>query len=258
MTTPSPLPIHAGVARIEPLENPVIISDLHLSDKNPALLMGFMKFLETVAPRYKELIILGDFFDFWIGDDAMAQAQPIIAQLQYYTSLGHRLYIMQGNRDVMLGEDFARACGGTLIQDPIKVNIKGRDILLSHGDAWCLLDKRYQQFRAMVRNPLWQQAALSKSVQERIRMANQARQQSEETKTVKSAARMDVVESAVHEAARQYGVDVVIHGHTHKPAAHVAGAIERYVVPNWELTPTQQMSGYITFLDGGRPQIQKF
>ena len=155
------VPAEAGITEPAPLENPVLISDLHLTTKKPATIMGFFRFMKDVAPHYSELVILGDLFDFWIGDDAMAAAEPIIAQLKLYSSLGHRLLIMPGNRDVMLGEDFARACGAELLAPQVKVNIKGRDVLLSHGDEWCLRDKEYQAFRAMVRNPQWQRMALS-------------------------------------------------------------------------------------------------
>lgn len=254
------VPAEAGITEPAPLENPVLISDLHLTTKKPATIMGFFRFMKDVAPHYSELVILGDLFDFWIGDDARAAAEPIIAQLKLYSSLGHRLLIMPGNRDVMLGEDFARACGAELLAPQVKVNIKGRDVLLSHGDEWCLRDKEYQAFRAMVRNPQWQRMALSKSVAERMAMATNARSQSEGDKTVKTEAEMDVVESAVAESARAFGVDCVIHGHTHKPMAHVAGAIERWVIPDWELDDAKGggRSGCITFLENGRPQIKTF
>ena len=226
------VPAEAGITEPAPLENPVLISDLHLTTKKPATIMGFFRFMKDVAPHYSELVILGDLFDFWI------------AQLKLYSSLGHRLLIMPGNRDVMLGEDFARACGAELLAPQVKVNIKGRDVLLSHGDEWCLRDKEYQAFRAMVRNPQWQRMALSKSVAERMAMATNARSQSEGDKTAKTEAEMDVVETAVAESARAFGVDCVIHGHTHKPMAHVAKGGGR--------------SGCITFLENGRPQIKMF
>lgn len=251
------VPAEAGLTEVAPLENPVIISDLHLTTKKPATIMGFFRFMKDVAPHYSELVILGDLFDFWIGDDAMEAAEPIIAQLKLFSSLGHRLLIMPGNRDVMIGEDFARACGAELLAPQVKVSIKGRDVLLSHGDEWCLLDKEYQAFRAMVRNPDWQRMALSKSVAERVAMATNARSQSEGDKRVKTDAEMDVVESAVAESARDFGVDCVIHGHTHKPMAHVSGPVHRWVVPDWRLDDSEKggCSGYITFLADGRPQI---
>ena len=253
------VPALAGATEVAPLDNPVIISDLHLTMKKPATIMAFMKFLKDVAARHSELVILGDFFDFWLGDDAMRDAEAVIAQLKLYTSYGHRLLIMPGNRDVMIGADFAKACGGELLAPQIKVNIRGRDFLLSHGDEWCLLDKPYQQFRAMVRNPEWQAAMLAKPVAERLQIALQAREQSEYDKSEKSAAVMDVVETAVAEDAAKFGVDCVIHGHTHKPGAHLTGLIERWVIPDWDLdTPGVHRAGCITFLADGRPQFQNF
>ena len=252
------VPALAGLASVAPLSNPVIISDLHLTPTKPKTIMGFLRFMKEVAPRYAELVILGDLFDFWIGDDAMGDAEAIVATLKLYTASGRRLLIMQGNRDVMLGEGFAAACGAELIADPIAVEIRGRKILLSHGDAWCLRDETYQAFRKMVRNPQWQAAVLSKPIPERIAMAQEARMKSEGDKSMKTDAEMDVVESAVAEAARTAGVDLVIHGHTHKPAAHVGAKIERWVLPDWELDNTNcaGRSGCITFLEDGRPQIQ--
>lgn len=254
------LPVNAGLKEVPPLTNPVIISDIHLTAQKPKTIMGFLRFMKTVAPRYAELVILGDLFDFWIGDDAMGEAQAIVSQLKLYTSTGRRVIIMQGNRDVMLGPDFAEACGAELVADPIKIDVMGRPILFSHGDAWCLRDEDYQAFRAMVRNPQWQAAVLQKPVAERIAMAKEARAKSEYDKGEKSLADMDVVERAVAEAAREAGVDMVIHGHTHRPAAHVGAAIERWVLPDWELDDTEcaGLSGCITFLEGGRPQIQMF
>ena len=253
-------PALAGLTSIPPLSNPVIISDLHLAPKKPKTIMGFVRFMRTFAPRYAELVILGDLFDFWIGDDAIEEAEPIIALLKLHASTGRRVVVMPGNRDVMLGAGFAAAAGDELVRDPITVEIRGRKVLLAHGDQWCLRDEAYQRFRAMTHDPRWQSAALSKSVPERLALAQQARAMSESDKQQKSMADMDVVESAVAEAARDAGVDIVIHGHTHRPAAHVGAAIERWVLPDWELDETDcaGRSGCITFLEGGQPQIQMF
>ena len=254
------VPAVAGLTSIAPLSNPIIISDLHLTEKKPKTIMAFVRFMKTVAPRYPELVILGDLFDFWIGDDAAEAAEPIIALLKLHASTGRRVIVMPGNRDVMLGKGFAEAAGAELVRDPIVVEIKGRKVLLAHGDQWCLRDEEYQKFRAMTHDPRWQAAALAKSVPERLAMAQTARAQSEGDKRAKTEAEMDVVDSAVAEAAHAAGVDLVIHGHTHKPAAHVGATIERWVVPDWELDDVAEgssgRSGMITFLEDGRPQIQ--
>lgn len=254
------VPATAGLTSIAPLSNPIIISDLHLTERKPKTIMAFVRFMKTIAPRYPELVILGDLFDFWIGDDAAEAAEPIIALLKLHASTGRRVIVMPGNRDVMLGKGFAEAAGAELVRDPIVVEIKGRKVLLAHGDQWCLHDEEYQKFRAMTHDPRWQAAALAKSVPERLAMAQTARAQSEGDKRAKTEAEMDVVDSAVAEAAHAAGVDLVIHGHTHKPAAHVGATIERWVVPDWELDDVAEgssgRSGMITFLEDGRPQIQ--
>ena len=254
------VPATAGLTSIAPLSNPIIISDLHLTERKPKTIMAFVRFMKTIAPRYPELVILGDLFDFWIGDDAAEAAEPIIALLKLHASTGRRVIVMPGNRDVMLGKGFAEAAGAELVRDPIVVEIKGRKVLLAHGDQWCLRDEEYQKFRAMTHDPRWQAAALAKSVPERLAMAQTARAQSEGDERAKTEAEMDVVDSAVAEAAHAAGVDLVIHGHTHKPAAHVGATIERWVVPDWELDDVAEgssgRSGMITFLEDGRPQIQ--
>lgn len=255
-----PPPALAGLTEIAPLTNPIIISDLHLAPTKPKTIMAFVRFMKTIAPRYPELVILGDLFDYWIGDDAHPEAQPVIALLKLHAATGRRVIVMPGNRDVMLGAAFARAAGAELIRDRIVADICGRKTLLAHGDQWCLRDVAYQKFRALTHDPRWQAMMLMKSVEERLAIAKQARAQSESEKGEKSMADMDVVESAVAEAVKAAGVDLVIHGHTHKPAAHMQNGYERWVIPDWELDGPDgtAKSGAITFLEGARPQIQMF
>ena len=238
-----PPPALAGRTEVEPLTNPVIISDLHLSPTKPKTIMAFVRFMKSVAPRYPELVILGDLFDFWLGDDAHPEAKPVMALLKLHAATGRRVLVMPGNRDFVLGEGFAQAIGAELLRDPIVVEIKGRKVLLAHGDEWCLRDTGYQKFRKITHDPVWQ-----------------ARSQSETDKAQKSMDVMDVVEGAVAEAAKSAGVDLVIHGHTHRPAAHVFDNYERWVIPDWKLDGVEGAgkSGCITFLDNGRPQIQMF
>lgn len=257
------VPATAGLKSIAPLTNPIIISDLHLTNLKPKTVARFMSFMQTEAPRYQELVILGDLFDFWLGDDGMLNdAQPIVSLLRLYASTGRRVIVMPGNRDVMLGEDFAKAAGAELVTDPIVVEIKGRRVLLAHGDQWCLRDEAYQAFRRQTHDPHWQAAMLSKSVAERLEIARHARAQSEYDKSQKADEIMDVVEEEVAKDAQAAGVNIVIHGHTHKPSAHIAGTFERWVIPDWELDDIEEgqsgRCGAITFLEDGRAQIQMF
>ena len=130
-------PALAGTKEIAPLENPVFISDLHLAPEHDKTLMQFFRFMKTQVPYYSELVILGDLFDFWLGDDTISSAESVVKALAYASSIGKRVLIAQGNRDVMLGRDFAAACGATLLAPEVAVKCIGKTILLSHGDEWC-------------------------------------------------------------------------------------------------------------------------
>lgn len=255
-----PPPSLAGRTEVKPLTDPVIISDLHLSPTKPRTIMAFVRFMKGEALRHSELVILGDLFDFWLGDDAHPEEGPVLALLRLHAASGRRVLVMPGNRDVVLGEGFARSIGAELLHDPVVVEIKGRRVLLAHGDQWCLRDKNYQEFRKLTRDPEWQRMMLAKSVDERIEVVKEARTRSETEKAEKTPEMMDVVERAVARDVEAAGVDLVIHGHTHRPAAHVLDAYERWVIPDWRIDGADGAgrSGCITFLGSGRPQIQMF
>ena len=248
-------PALAGVSEVAPLVNPVFISDLHLAPEHPKTLMQFFRFMKMQLPYYEELVILGDLFDYWIGDDTIGAAEPVVKALAYASSIGKRVLITQGNRDVMLG--FAEACGATLLAPEVTVECMGRRFLLSHGDEWCTKDVEYQKFRAMTRDPQWQIGALSLPVAKRIELARQARSRSEGDKSGKTMEMMDVVDVEVYKAAKAAGADIVIHGHTHKPASHELADIQRWVIPDWnmDLGEGRNHWGYIRTVDGKRLQI---
>jgi UDP-2,3-diacylglucosamine hydrolase len=247
-------PVLAVTAEVAPLVDPLLISDLHLAPERPRTLQRFLRFMREDAPAHPELVILGDLFEFWIGDDPGAAAAPVIDALAKAARSGQRVLVMHGNRDLLLGADFALAVGGTLIADPLLLEVAGTPTLLSHGDAWCTRDTAYQQFRAMVRAPQFQQQFLARPVHERIEVARSARLQSETEKAVKAMDIMDVTPDAVASALRTAGVRRVIHGHTHRPAAHVfdldGTAAERWVLPDWDLDADEPRGGFIDFVDG--------
>lgn len=255
-----PPPALAGRTEVEPLKDPVIISDLHLSPTKPKTIMAFVRFMKGEALRHSELVILGDLFDFWLGDDAHPEEGPVLALLRLHAASGRRVLIMPGNRDVVLGEGLTRSIGAELLHDPIIVDIKGRKVLLAHGDQWCLRDVPYQEFRKITHDPEWQRKMLARTVEERIEVVKEARTRSETEKVEKSLEMMDVVERAVAYDVEKAGVDLVIHGHTHRPAAHILDNYERWVIPDWRIDGAEGAgrSGCITFLDSGRPQIQMF
>jgi len=249
-----PPPVLAVAGATPALLDPLFISDLHLAPERPRTIGRFLQFLKEDAPRHRELVILGDLFEFWIGDDAAASARPIIEALAAGSARGQRLLLMHGNRDPLLGHEFAAATGGTLLADPLVVTVAGMPTLLSHGDAWCTRDIAYQQFRAMARQPQFQRDFLSKPLDERIAFARGLRMQSETEKSAKAMDIMDVTPEAVVDALRAAGVQRIIHGHTHRPACHVidlGGTLaERWVLPDWDLDDAEPRGGFLEFVDG--------
>lgn len=234
--TAATLPALAGTRTVPELTKPVFIADLHLSPAKPKTVRAFLQFMRETAPHYRELFVLGDLFEFWLGDDAAWIAYPVTRAFQKYAASGGRLYFMQGNRDVLLGEDYARLCGGELLKPQIVVQQTGGPrILLSHGDEWCLLDTDYQAFRKMVRDPAWQAEALNMPVLKRLLWALKARKRSKTEKKAKSLAVMDVVTDAVAVSARSTDCCCVIHGHTHRPSVHLEEPVPRWVIPDWSL-----------------------
>ncbi len=261
MSLVDPPPVLAVTPTAAPLLDPLFISDLHLAAERPRTIARFLQFLAADAPAHRELVILGDLFEFWIGDDAAASARPIVDALAAYSASGRRLLLMHGNRDPLLGHGFAAASGGTLLADPIVVEVAGTPTLLSHGDAWCTLDVAYQRFRATVRQPGFQRDFLSKSLDERVAFARGLRMQSDSEKSTKAADIMDVTPDAVVAALRAAGVSRIIHGHTHRPAAHVVDLgdtlAERWVLPDWDLDGAEKRGGFLEIVEG-RPRLVLF
>lgn len=254
---PSLLPVHAGTRLTATLVNPVFIADLHLSPFKRRTARAFFNFMKTTAPLYRELFILGDLFEFWLGDDAAWIAGPVTNALAAYSASGRKLYLMQGNRDELLGADYAAATGAVLLapQTPV-VTAAGTRILLSHGDEWCTLDPDYQAFRTMMRDPAWQTMALEKTFCGRIVYALKARRHSKTQKKVKTPEVMDVVENEVEASARHENCTYVIHGHTHKPANHTDLAVPRCVIPDWRLDgEANGRYGWVTVTEDGRPEL---
>ena len=254
MTPADPPPVLAVSAAAAPLVDPLFISDLHLAPERPRTTARFLQFLREDASQHRELVILGDLFEFWIGDDAAASAGPVIDALAAGTARGQRLLLMHGNRDPLLGHDFAGATGGTLLADPIVVDVAGTPTLLAHGDAWCTRDVAYQQFRATIRQPQFQRDFLARPLDDRVAFARSLRLQSESEKSTKAMDIMDVTPEAVVVALRTAGVKRIIHGHTHRPASHVVdlGGVlaERWVLPDWDLDDAEPRGGFLEIVDG--------
>ncbi len=212
----------------------LFISDLHLSSERPAIGGLFLQFLLEQAPQAEALYILGDLFEAWLGDDVIApEAQAILDAMRRLSDGGTALYVMHGNRDFLLGKRFAELSGATLLDDPFVLNLYGTPTLLMHGDLLCSDDTPYQEMRRMLRQPEWIKAFLAKGVEERIAFAQSLRQRSKKETGEKDEAIMDVNADTVQQYVERYGISRIIHGHTHRPAIHHDGAIERCVLGDW-------------------------
>jgi len=216
----------------------LFISDLHLDDSRPGIVAQFERFLDGVAPGADALYILGDLFEYWVGDDGLALPFParIAARLRAAAATVPVRFI-HGNRDFMVAREFARATGVELLADPTTVDLYGTPTLLMHGDTLCTDDSAYQAFRAKVRDPAWQQAALTRTIGERLAIAQDLRLKSEGAKQGKAMAIMDVAPAAVERAFIESGCTQMIHGHTHRPARHVhrVDGVDRvrWVLADW-------------------------
>ena len=215
-----------------------LISDLHLDENRPQITRAFFDFLERRAAGAEALYILGDFFEVWVGDDDDA---PLVAEvadaLSRFSGGGAELYLMHGNRDFLLGQDFAQRAGAILLPDPSLVTLAGQKVLLMHGDSLCTRDEEYMAFREQARNPQWQEALLAKPLEERRQIAAQIRAASKSMNSRKAEDIMDVTPSEVEAVMREHGVHTLIHGHTHRPARHqleIDGQpAERIVLGDW-------------------------
>ena len=214
----------------------LFISDLHLTEERPETNERFISFLEETAPGARALYILGDFFEYWLGDDDLGEPfNAVIAGL--LRKLAIPLYFMHGNRDFLVGERFCTATGAKLLADPTVTVIEGEKTLLMHGDTLCTDDLEYQAWRRKARDPAFQAAFLAKSLPQRRVAVAQMREKSKEVVGGKPADIMDVNDAAVRQALEHHGVRRLIHGHTHRPGRHAvqAGGVkcERWVLPDW-------------------------
>ncbi|BES71015.1 UDP-2,3-diacylglucosamine diphosphatase [Marinobacter nanhaiticus D15-8W] len=217
----------------------LFISDLHLEESRRDITDAFLGFLEAKAMHANALYILGDFFEAWIGDDERTPLQEEVAgALRKVTDAGVTLYLMHGNRDFLIGEDYCNRIGGTLLDDPTVVDLYGTPTLLMHGDSLCTADVEYQKFRANMRNKQWQAMFLKRPLEDRQLVARQLRQMSMAKNQGKQEFIMDVTPDEVVRVMEEYGVKRLIHGHTHRPAIHdhtVAGEpAERFVLGDWD------------------------
>jgi len=199
----------------------LFISDLHIDAARPAITEQFLGFLSGEATHADALYILGDLFESWIGDDAADAAQAAaMAGLHTLTSRGVPCFVMHGNRDFLLAEQFCRMSGAELLPDPLIVTLYGEPVLVMHGDALCTDDHAYQRLRATVREADWQRQFLALSIAARRALAGAARVGSKAHTAALQYTITDVNADSVAAALRGAGTSTLLHGHTHRPAIH--------------------------------------
>lgn len=210
------------------------ISDLHLEQNKPHLTKAFENFINSKINSRDELFILGDFFEQWIGDDNEDSFIKSIKNiLKAKTARGLKIHFMHGNRDFLIGDKFCEEVGVKLLDDPFIINLNGKKVMLMHGDSLCTDDKAYQDFRNLVRNKDWQEDFLSKDLMERKEVAKNLREISSLENKSKDEAIMDVNQNEVLKVIRNYSIDVLIHGHTHRPCIHDENGVPRMVLGDW-------------------------
>lgn len=217
----------------------LLISDLHLEQERPDITRAFLHFLATRARQADALYILGDFFEVWIGDDAISPFQREIAQaLRELSEAGTRVYLMHGNRDFLIGKRFCREAGATLLPDPCLVEMGGERVLLMHGDSLCTLDVGYMKLRRWLRNPLSLFILRNLPLSTRHKLARKLRSESRAQSRMKASEIVDVTPDEVLRVMAEHGVRTLIHGHTHRPATHelqIKGqAARRIVLGDWD------------------------
>jgi UDP-2,3-diacylglucosamine hydrolase len=231
----------------------LFISDLHLQESHPHTAVAFFRFLEERAMAARELYLLGDLFEYWAGDDDIDSPfhKSIIDAIRAVSDAGVAVYWIAGNRDFLVGERFAQAAGLTLLSEPHVATIAGQRIALVHGDAECTADLKYMAFRAQVRDPEWQQQFLALPLAQRKGIIAGLREGSRAAHGSKTMEIMDVTAAAVEALHASTAADILIHGHTHRPALHKIGNKRRYVLPDWELDAEPPRGGWIAIDSDG-------
>lgn len=211
------------------------ISDLHLSENQPKITELFLQFMQQKAPLAERVYILGDLFDFWIGDD---EQSPLIEQvkmaIKHLTTRGVKCYFICGNRDFLIGKRFANETGMEILPDYQLIDLYGKKTLLCHGDTLCIDDVKYQQFRHKVHQAWRQKLFLCLPLFVRLNIANKIRAKSQQDKQSKSSEIMDVNSEFTANKVAEFGAELLIHGHTHREHIHAENGFIRIVLGDWK------------------------
>jgi UDP-2,3-diacylglucosamine hydrolase len=229
------------------------ISDLHLSENTPSVTEGFFEFLKTAAQELSHLYILGDLFEAWVGDDDDSQhAMSVMQKINHATRNGLKIFFIHGNRDFLCGQKFAEQSNLTLLPDPFFLNFFDQKIALSHGDNFCTEDLEYIKFKKEVRSEKWQQEFLQKPLDDRLNIASNMRDASQKNNSNKDISIMDVTPNAIQEFFAEHRIDLLIHGHTHRPNTHQINSGTRIVLGDWHKT------GWCLMLDEQQQELKEF
>ena len=217
------------------MQKTYFIADLHLSENRPHLLALFRQFMQEQAPEAEKLYILGDLFDFWIGDDEQSDLISEVQQLiRHLTEQGVPCYFQHGNRDFLIGKKFANSCGMTLLPTYQVIDLYGTPTLLCHGDTLCVDDVKYQHYRKKVHQKWRQWLFLHLPLKVRLKIAEKIRAKSRQDKQLKSTEIMDVNADFVQQMFAQFHVTQMIHGHTHRQKHHeIPPHFHRIVLGDW-------------------------
>jgi len=242
------VPLEHGQARPHAPRPLLFVSDLHLSPAIPRTVAAFEHFILVTAATADSVFVLGDLFEYWIGDDMLAVdpfAARVAACLRTLSERGITLYVMHGNRDFLLGKRFMKAAGAIWLPDPFVMSAFGSRIVLAHGDALCTADRKYQTFRRISRWRLLQWLFLAWPLRWRQALAERMRHTSEEGRTRPPSPLYDVTTEGVAALFRTSKTSTMIHGHTHRPARHQESGGTRWVLPDWDLDHGTRRGGYL-------------
>ena len=232
------------------------ISDLHLHEGRPDITQAFLTFLEETASKAEKLYILGDLFEAWIGDDDQNDFISNIQSALLKINKTTEVFFMHGNRDFLIGSEFASSSGLKLLNDPCSEEMFGNQVLLMHGDLLCIEDHDYQAFRKTSRDPKWQNEFLTKTIQERQEIAHNLRTISKEATGTKKEEIMDVSATEVIRTMKESSVNLLIHGHTHRPKSHKITVndqpAERIVLGDWDAY------GWYIWMDSSSCELKNF
>ncbi len=235
------------------MSSTLFISDLHLSDNTPEIEDALYAFLLRER-RMARLFILGDFFEYWIGDDDDTPLnRRVIKQLRAASDRGTELFLVRGNRDLALGSVFANQIGATLLGDTTVISLDGKPTLVLHGDTLCTDDIEYQKMRTILHDPAWQAEMLQRPLEERREFARGLRNASQEKADKDPANIIDVNAEAVAQAFLDNGVEQMIHGHTHRPQTHRTDRGTRIVLGDWSAS-----KGWCVRSENGQCTLESF